>query len=522
MGWVFLSGMMGSGKSSVGRALARRLGMPFVDLDEHVAAREGRSVRALFHERGEASFRELEASSVAELIAGDSPCVVALGGGTVVRAATRRALLAKGRLITLTAPVEELARRLRGVDDRPLLGDREVQDVLTSLVAERGPAYAECFAEVSTAGLEPAQVTDLVAAALERERVVVPLGLRTYRVEIGAGSLEQVVEHTRRASSVVLVTDAHVERSWAARVRAGLGRQVCTSVVLEPGEEHKTLASVERIWDAALDAKVDRDAVVVAVGGGVVGDLAGFAASTLLRGVALVQAPTSLLAMVDSSVGGKTGFDRAAGKNLVGTFHQPTAVLCDVAALATLPQEELCSGLAEVVKAAWLAGEGAVAQLERDAEALAARDVEALTRAVVASVALKAEIVADDERDRGRRALLNLGHTVGHALEAASHYRGLRHGEAVGLGMLAAFAVEARLGASDAGAHAARVRRLLERLGLPTDLHARLGPDTLAFVATDKKRRQGAIGFVLPGAPGCARVEPVTLEELRAALEPAA
>src|SRR5690606_13141961 len=253
--------------------------------------------------------------------------------------------------------------------------------------------------------------------------IAVALGPRTYQVRIGRGVLSELpAELAALGGAVVIVADENVEEPWARPIARAIAPRA--TITLAPGEENKTLAAVERIWDGALEAGVDRGALVLAVGGGVVGDLAGFAASTLLRGVRFAQVPTSLLAMVDSSVGGKTGFDRPQGKNLVGTFHQPRFVLCDVDTLSTLPDAELRAGLAEVVKSAWIDGEASVRALEQDAERLLARDGEALERAVRMSVALKADVVASDEHESGRRMVLNLGHTLGHAIEAARGYAG--------------------------------------------------------------------------------------------------
>jgi 3-dehydroquinate synthase len=291
-------------------------------------------------------------------------------------------------------------------------------------------------------------------------------------------------------------------------------------VKLQGDEAHKTIGSVERIWDAALAAGVDRRAIVIGIGGGVVGDLSAFAASTLLRGVALGQVPTTLLSMVDSSVGGKTGFNRPRGKNLVGTFYQPKFVLCDVDTLSTLPREERIAGLAEAVKSAWLDGESSVAQLEEDAEALLAGDADATIRAVRMSIQLKSRIVHEDERESGRRMLLNLGHTVGHGLEAASDYRGIRHGEGVALGMIAAMRVAHALGRGRS-AETERLTSLLERLGLPTNLDERLNKRALEFIGSDKKRRGDAIHFVIPRLPGETEIELVDLDRVREALTPA-
>lgn len=519
-GWIFLSGMMGSGKSTVARAVGARLGVAPQDLDARIEARVGRAIREVFRSRGEEAFRRLEAEEVQRLLATGRPTVVALGGGTVTRRETRRALLRHGTLITLEAPVAELARRTAGDTGRPLLESGEAKGVLARLLEERAAAYAECHAAIDTAGRTPEAIADEVGAVARRRALVVPLGRRTYRVDVGAGLLEGIGERLARhvEGALVLVTDENVDAPWARAVASHVeaaGRRV-VRVVLTPGEPHKTIGAVERIWDAALDAGVDRGAAVLAVGGGVPGDLAGFAAATLLRGVGFAQVPTSLLAMVDASVGGKTGFDRAQGKNLVGAFHQPRFVSCDVETLSTLPDEELSAGLAEVVKAAWLDSEDAVAALERDVDAVRAREPAAVERAIRRAIRLKADVVAEDEREAGRRMVLNLGHTVGHGIEAARGYEGIRHGEAVSLGLMAAFRVAAGLGDAEAEAHGARCAALLERCGLPTDLDAHLDERALAFVGADKKRAGDRVRFVVPGPPGRVERVPLTPERIRA------
>ncbi len=497
--WVFLSGPMGAGKSTLGRALAERLGARFVDLDSRIEASQGRAVAAIFAEDGEDVFRSIEAESALALL-DEPPAVVALGGGTVVDPRTRRALLERGVLVTLTAAPTVLRDRIGAGSGRPLAAGLE------RLLASRAAAYAECHAVVST-DRPRAEVLDDLAGLARQRSIVVPLGERSYRVELGSlASLERTVGSIS-PTSVVVVTDGNVLDPWGAKVAKLLDARV--RVVLDAGEENKTVRAVERIWDASLDASVDRECLLVAVGGGVVGDLTGFAAATLMRGVRFVQVPTTTLAMVDASVGGKTGFDRPQGKNLAGAFHQPQHVLVDIDTLGTLPDEELRSGLAEVVKSAWLDSDEAVAALERDAEALCARDADALASAVHRSVTLKARVVAMDEHEGGRRRILNLGHTVGHAIEAARGYRGIRHGEAVSLGMIAAFRVAARLGDARAPRHEARLRALLERLGLPVDVGAWWDARSATFIGADKKRRGDEVRFVVPGAPG--EVEVVSL-----------
>ncbi len=516
---VFLSGPMGSGKSTVGRLVAARLGRPFVDLDLAVEAREGASPGALFRERGEAAFRLIERQVAREMAREEQPLVCALGGGTVVDPSTRALIRERGTLVTLDAEADELLARIGDDRARPLLdvdgADRRA--VLGRILDARAAAYAEAHAVIDTAGLSPDVVADRVVAAVRAEPILVPLGAQSYRawvttnLEPLAGLVESV-----RASSVLLLTDENA-RPHAARARASLGDAQVVEVVLPAGELHKTLASVEQIWDAALAARVDRDALVLAVGGGVVGDLAGFAAATLLRGIAVAHVPTTLLAMVDSAVGGKTGIDRPEGKNLVGAFHQPRFVLADLTTLGSLPDRELVAGLAEVVKSAWLAGEAEVRALEHDAPALRARDTSALRRAISMSLQLKASIVGADPTERGARAHLNLGHTIGHAIETASGYA-LRHGEAVALGLIAALRIGSRLGDADA-IDVARMTALLAALGLPIDLDARLGDGAAVLIDADKKRAGGRIRFIVPGRPGQVRILPLESEAIRRLLD---
>jgi shikimate kinase/3-dehydroquinate synthase len=314
-----------------------------------------------------------------------------------------------------------------------------------------------------------------------------------------------------------LVSDENV----APRFGDALGEQLqiagtaVSRVVLQAGEAHKSVASVERIWDAALEGGIDRGSLLVGVGGGVVGDLTGFAAATLLRGIAVGHVPTTLLAMVDSAIGGKTGFDTRHGKNLVGAFHQPSFVLCDVETLETLPEAERRAGLAEVVKSAFIDGDAAVQELERDMVALRAGEREAIVRAIRMSAALKARVVTEDERESGLRAVLNLGHTLGHAIETATGYARYRHGEAVGLGLLAALTLsgQERL--------RAEVSELLEERGLPTRLDGDVDEAAiLTAVQRDKKRRGGRVGFVIVDAPGEVRTGvPVDSEDVRAAVK---
>ena len=309
-----------------------------------------------------------------------------------------------------------------------------------------------------------------------------------------------------------IVTDDTVSRLHLARYAdalRGRNRKV-TAAVVPDGEGSKSLGRAEELCESFARERLDRAALIVALGGGVVGDLGGFVASIFLRGVAYVQVPTTLLAQVDSSVGGKTGVNLPAGKNLVGTFWQPRLVWADVTSLATLSDRDSAAGLAEVIKHAFIADVALLELLEREAGRARAGDPEFLADLVARSCAIKARVVGTDERETtGARALLNFGHTVGHALESASRADAnpLRHGEAVGLGMLAA----ARIAAAEGGpALEPRIRKLLEAVGLPTDLDGRLSPGTLARVSVDKKRGGDHIQFVVVDEPGRARTVPLT------------
>lgn len=516
---IFLSGPMGAGKSTVARELARSRDFRLVDLDAFVEAQAGSRIETIFATQGEKAFRALERDALKRILA-ENPdrVIVSLGGGAVTDEALRRELLEQGIVVTLTAALTTLVRRATAQGGRPLLAGSDPESALRGLLEARAAAYAECHATIDTTDRTPAEVGAEVLRIAEESPVVVPLGLRSYRVEIGRGVRSRLaarVKETTRAENVLLVTDTGA-RHFADELRSSLPGKV-DALVLDAGETHKTVAAVERIWDAALDAGLDRDGIVVGVGGGVVGDLAGFGASTILRGIALGQVPTTLLSMVDSSVGGKTGFNRRQGKNLVGTFHQPRFVLCDVDCLSTLPSGERIAGFAEVVKSAWLDADTAVAQLEQDAGALVAGDPEATVRAIRMSVALKAKVVTADERESGTRMLLNLGHTVGHALEAAGDYSALRHGEAVALGMVAAFRIARKLGKATSEDQA-RAVRLIASLGLPTDLDAHLSRHALSFLGADKKRRGGSIRFILPGRPGQTEIVSVPVAELETIL----
>jgi shikimate kinase / 3-dehydroquinate synthase len=521
---IVLSGFMATGKSTIGPRLAARLGVPFVDTDVEIERTAGKRVPDLWREEGEAAFRVREGRRVESLLSDGAPRVIAFGGGTVTVKRTRRLAIDHALVVTLTASAETIAERARGLDvaSRPNLavgGEPIVR--ARELLADRAEAYAECHLSLSSETLDADAAVDAIVALVERDPMLVPLGSRSYTIDVCDDDPSRLTDAIARCapSSVVLVTDSNVQRTRGDALQHALRPLAMEGarVVLAPGERQKNLASVSTVWDAALGAGVDRDTVLVAAGGGVVGDVAGFAAACLLRGVRFIQVPTTLLAMVDSSVGGKTGFDHPAGKNLVGAFHQPVAVVADLAHLDTLPHRELVSGLAEVAKIALATDAPLLERLEHDAGALARGDHAALLPVVRAAIDAKIRIVRDDERESGLRALLNLGHTVGHALEAHGGYTRWLHGEAVALGTLAEMRATVALGWTPAPL-LDRARLLFGALGLPTRVE---GPELAAswpHVGADKKRAGGALKLPVAVGPGQARLKRVTLDVLHRAV----
>ena len=331
------------------------------------------------------------------------------------------------------------------------------------------------------------------------QQLTVQLGERSYPILIGAGLLDRadLIDTLLPARKVAVVTSTVVSPLYFPQLRRSLGDREVVEVVLPDGEVHKTLPGISRVLDVLVANRLGRDGLVVALGGGVVGDMAGFAAACYQRGIDFAQVPTTLLAQVDSSVGGKTGVNHPGGKNLIGAFHQPIAVLADTRTLDTLPDRELRAGLAEVIKYGLIGDEPFFAWLEQHAEALLARDPEALAHAIRRSCDTKAAIVARDEFEQGDRALLNLGHTFGHAIETATGYSSWLHGEAVGAGMLMAATLSQHAGLMDA-ASVQRIKALLLRVGLPLDARAEVTREAaMAAMRIDKKVKAGKLRFIL-------------------------
>lgn len=505
---VALVGMPGAGKSTVGPRLARLLDLPFVEADAEITREAGRSVPEIFAEEGEAGFRRREHATLARLVDG-APAVIATGGGAFAEPATRALLQERAATVWLHTALDVLSART-AEGGRPLLAGADRHAALEALLQVREPAYRQADARVDASG-DPNAIARAVVGALASAPVRIPVGgSRPYPVLVGRGLLDALGERVtalRPVRRAALVTDAHVAALYAERAEAalaGAGVDV-VRITIAPGEQAKSWSGLAELCDGLAAGKIGRADTVVALGGGVVGDLAGFAAAVHMRGVDWVQVPTTLLAQVDSSVGGKTAIDTAAGKNLVGAFWPPVLVLADMNVLASLPERERRAGYAEVVKYGLLGGPTFFAWLETNGSAVLAGDPAATATAVERCVRLKAEIVGEDERESagGRRALLNLGHTFGHALEAQTGFA-LLHGEAVALGC----AMAARF--SGPGAEPERVEAHLRASGLPTrlsDLPSRPSAEALlARMAGDKKRTGDGLTLVLLDAIGAAAV----------------
>ena len=542
---IVLVGLMGCGKTSTGRCLARRLGLEFVDADTEIEWAAGMSISEIFDKHGEAYFRAGERRVMSRLLS-EGPRVIATGGGAYLNEQTRAGISARALSIWLKADLDVLWRRVRRRSHRPLLKTADPEGTLRTLMEQRYPVYERADVTIVSRDGPHDLVVDDAIAALEfhlrfspdlpdlspqpaqaqpmpcperyaaAHRVVVDLPDRGYEILIGASLVRDAgpaLAKLAPGSACAIVTDTNVARHHLAPLQASLDdaglRHV--TVTVEPGEASKSFAVFERVCDEIIAARLERGDLVVALGGGVVGDLAGFAAATVRRGMRLVQVPTSLLAQVDSSVGGKTGINSPRGKNLLGAFHQPALVIADIDTLRTLPPREFAAGYAEVAKYGLLGDAAFFAWLEESRDDIFAGGP-ARAEAVARSCAAKAAIVARDERETGERALLNLGHTFGHAFERLTNYDGTRlvHGEGVAIGMASAFRLSHQLGFCPT-ADVERVEAHLSAAGLPIrasdipDFAARPF-DVLEAMRQDKKVERGALTFILVKGVGKAFV----------------
>ena len=544
---IVLVGMMGSGKTSVGKRLAARLGLAFSDADSEIEAASGMSIPEMFAKRGEPEFRDGERRVMARLLA-DGQRVLATGGGAFINAATRQRIAASGVSVWLKADFDVLMRRVRKRSNRPLLQTPDPEATLRRLIDERYPVYALAdFTVYSHDGPQDVVVEAIISAIGHQYapqpptpapvealpdltlKVVVDLGPRSYDILIGPGLLAQAGAHLSRlapGAACAIVTDENVAGHHLAALQDSLAQAGIrqAAIILKPGEATKSWAGFAQACDAIIAAKMERGDCVIALGGGVTGDLAGFAAASVRRGMRLVQMPTSLLAQVDSSVGGKTGINSPHGKNLVGAFHQPQLVLADTGTLSSLPEREFRAGYAEVAKYGLIDDPAFFNWLEAHWREVFAGGP-ARAKAIATSCAAKAAMVARDEFEQGDRALLNLGHTFGHAFERITAYDGARlvHGEGVAIGMACAFRFSVRLGLCH-GQDAERVAAHLRTVGLPTQIGDIPGwdaaPDAIVeAMYQDKKVQRGNLTFILARGIGASFIaKNVAADDVRAFL----
>ena len=526
---VVLVGLPGSGKSVVGRRLAQRHAAQFIDIDERIESAAGRSIPEIFNEEGEPAFRAMERRAIADLGPADPATdvrrVIATGGGAVVDPRNRWALYRGRTTVWLDGRPEVLAQRLRRSPHvRPLVAGRDPIGAIRDLAARRERFYAAAdihqFGVTEVHGVVDAldsRVAEAVSGGVDVDRppttllrAATPIG----RIVLGAGIAVDALEaelESLRARRAILVSEPGAWQAFGQGLAAALasrGREI-VHLLLPEGEPAKRLAVVEDAANELAALRVQRDEAIVAVGGGALGDTAGFLAAVYLRGIRFIQVPTTLVAQIDSSIGGKTGVDLPAGKNLVGVFHQPTAVVIDVEALRTLPGRQTRAALGEAVKMAALGDDRLFEVLEAEGAAIARGDAAVFDRGVVAEVVERAAwekvaIVSADERERnatGGRITLNLGHSLGHAVEAAAGYGELLHGEAVAYGLRAACRIGVELGVTPPE-RAARIGRLLDALELavaplPYSLAA-----VLDHLGSDKKHAAGKLRWILPTADG--------------------
>lgn len=541
---VVLIGPTGSGKSTIGRLLAMLLHWQFIDLDEEIVRLSGMSTPEIFALAGEQGFRERESAAL-ESISARRRVVVATGAGIVERA-DNRALLHRGsHVVALLASPETIWYRLlqhavTPVEigrQRPMLAGDDPLRRLRTLYARRAPMYGEADETLVVENLSPEDAAARIAASLAGRGLLPGDGVTgtklrvqthqgsSYEIVVGWGAVTSLAERLAALhlpKRLHVITDTSVGALYEPPLMTALLAADFAPLVyrVPPGEGSKSAEQLAAIYDWLAARRAERTEAILALGGGVIGDLAGYAAATWLRGVPLVQIPTSLLAQVDASIGGKVAIDHPQGKNLIGAFYQPKLVVSDPALLMTLPDRQYIEGLGEAVKHGVALDATYFAEIERYAGELLRREPNALTRVIAGSAAIKAAVVQEDEREgeRDRRILLNYGHTIGHALESVAGYGTWLHGEAVAVGMVVAARLGVRLGVTPPGV-AARQEKLLAYLGLPTQLEGVSASALLGAALWDKKVRGGSVRWVLPRELGhSVVVSDVPLEDVRAAL----
>lgn len=513
---IVLTGFMGTGKTWVGKMVAEKLGRQFVDTDAMIETRERQSVREIFETRGEDYFRSLEIE-LCMVLARKENLVIATGGGTLT-SRDNRAAFTNAFVVCLDATPDAILGRINHTEHRPLLSSAPPRQRIEELLNARQPSYAQIKWHIDTTSKSIAQVADQVIQLAQMQQIDVQAPDGSYPIFVGADLLSQVgtlISDHKVSRRCVIITNSRLGASHGVRVVESLEANGLEPHFIEmpDGEKYKTLDSVRTIYDQLIDAKLDRGSIIFALGGGVIGDTAGFAAATFLRGVHCVQLPTTLLAMVDASIGGKVAVDHPRGKNLIGAFKQPLAVIVDPKTLETLPDAEYRSGMAEVVKHGIIGDAELFGRLETGDWRLEVGSW--LGRAIQ----VKVDIVSRDPFEHGERAKLNLGHTFSHAFETLSNFE-IRHGDAVAIGIMCATRLALHRKMCDERL-VTRIEKLLSTIRLPTRVPREMSANAIiAAMETDKKRVDARLRFLVPRAIGEVDiVDDVTTKEIVAAIE---
>jgi shikimate kinase/3-dehydroquinate synthase len=532
---LVITGFSGTGKSLVAKEVARGLNWDFLDTDDEIIKQTGKPIAEIFRQDGEDKFRELEREMIGKACQ-QRQIVIAIGGGAIVNPQNYELLAKTGLIVCLEAKPETIYERLfreaaysPETEVRPLLANDNPLERIRQLKASRQPYYANVDWTVHTDNLNISQVAEEVIRAWrllrryaprnDREKArddgenarsgidddiacVVETTTQNYPIFVGYGLLNKLGEKMKQAAlsgTTTIISDDNVFSLHGSRVEGILKDAgfAVNSFVVPPGEETKSIDYAIKIYDFLVEHRAERDDIIIALGGGMVGDLAGFVAATFLRGMPWIQVPTTLIAMVDASIGGKVGVNHPEGKNLIGAFYQPNLVLADCQTLTTLPKRELTSGWAEVVKHGLILDKEFFEFLESNVNRLTKLEPELLTRVIARNAAIKAQIVSQDEKERkGKRTILNYGHTIAHGLETATQYKRFLHGEAVAIGIMGAAKLSQRLGLLSSTA-VERQQTLLQKFGLPTGFTGLDLAEITRAMELDKKVKGKAIRWVL-------------------------